>query len=85
MENNAREKTQRQVELTQIEEDLRKLRGQMAAFDVQARQYRQEYSRAEMNLHDVEAKMRNLKTTEFELVQKVNAAKKALLNCISGR
>lgn len=85
MENIAREKNQRQIELTQAEEDLRKLRGQMVSLDVQARQYRQEFNRAEMNLHDVEAKIRNLKTKEFELTQKVNAAKKALLDCISRR
>lgn len=85
MEDNVREKIKRQIELQQTEEDLRKLRGQMSILEIQSRQYHQEFNRAEMNLRDVELKIRNAKSAEFELSQKIIAAKKALLDCIARR
>lgn len=85
MEDNTREKIKRQIELQQIEEDLRKLLNQIAALEIQSRQYHQEFNRAEMNLRDVEARIKNAKSAEFELSQKIIAAKKALLDSIAGR
>ncbi len=81
MQDNVREKVKCQIQLQQVEEELRKVHGQLGALEVQARQYHQEYNRAEMNMHEVEEKLRNLKNTEFSLNQKVMAAKKALLDC----
>lgn len=85
MEDNTREKIKRQIELQQSEEELRKLHGQLGALEIQARQYHQEFNRAEMNLKETEAKLINLKRLEFELNQKIIAGKKALLDCISKR
>lgn len=85
MEYNTREKIKRQIELQQTEEDLRKLLNQIAALEIQSRQYHQEFNRAEMNLRDVEARIKNAKSAEFELNQKIITAKKALLDSIAGR
>lgn len=81
-ENKTKIKFQRQIDLQQSEEELRKARNEISGLEIEMRKHRQDFTRAEMNLRETENKLRNLKNLEFELNQKIAGQKKAYLESI---
>lgn len=81
-ENKTKIKFQRQTDLQQTEEELRKARNEIAALEIEMRKHRQDFTRAEMNLRETESKLKNLKNLEFELNQRIASQKKAYLESV---
>jgi septal ring factor EnvC (AmiA/AmiB activator) len=78
-ENKTKIKFQRQLNLQQTEDDLRKARNEIAELEIEMRKHRQDFTRAEMNLRDTESKLKNLRNLEFELNQRIASQKRAYL------
>jgi len=81
-ENKTKIKFQRQVDLQQTEDDLRKVRNDITGLEIEMRKHRQDFTRAEMNLRETESKLKNLKNLEFELNQRIVSQKKVYLESV---
>lgn len=78
-ESHTKTKLRRQIDLQQTEEDLRKVRGQIAVLEIELRKFHQDLTRAEMSVKDAENRMKSCKNMEFELNQRMATQKKAYL------
>lgn len=85
MEDQARTKikVQRQIDLHQTEDELRKTRSQIVLLEVDLRKFKQEYTHAEMNVRLTEDKLKVLKSREIELNQQSVVQRKAYYDSVS--
>lgn len=76
-------KMRQQIEFQQSEEALRKIRTEISNLEIQIRKYHQDFTRAKMTFDDAEAKLKILKSREFELAQNAAKQKKAYISSMS--
>lgn len=69
-----------QMDFQQTEEDLRKVRNEISAAEIQMRKYQQDFDRAKMVLDSAEVKLKALKIREYELNQNSARQKRAYIS-----